>query len=276
MCRLYGIRASHPTRVHCELLAVQNSLFGQSQKDSRGFTNPHGWGIGAFRDGKTICRRQADPAHESAAYRQKALSTNAVAVVAHVRRATVGEPRLENTHPFCFENSFLAHNGHVDHFEEVGQKIRDHLPPARREAIEGTTDSEHFFQLVLNEYVDREADSMAAALQVATCRLRRWVRQSPGDGEGGLGLNTLWVYDGKLAGTRLDRTLFMRTRDRACECDVCGRCHAEPGDESYRFVEFASEKLTADEDWERVPDESIFWVDKSHRVQFEPMEDPQI
>lgn len=275
MCRLYGICATHPTKIHCELLHVQNSLFGQSRMDSRGYANPHGWGIGVYRDGHTTRRRQADPAHESEKFRATSLDTHAETALAHVRRATVGEPRLENTHPFLHGNSFLAHNGHVDHFEIVGKKIRDYLPRHRRDAIEGTTDSEHFFQLVLHEYVDVGADSMKAALQRASRRLRQWVREAPGEGEGGLGLNILWVFDGKLVGSRLDRTLWVRTRESDEDCNICGGRHADPGDEPYRFIEFASERLTTDDTWEPVPEESVFWIDDDFEVQFEPMARPQ-
>lgn len=274
MCRLYGIRATHPTKIHCELLHVQNSLFGQAREDSRGFANPHGWGIATYKNGHTDCRRQADPAHESEKYRRTSMDTYAETAVAHVRRATVGEPRLKNTHPFCFDDSFLAHNGHVDHFEVVGEQIRDHLPDHRRDAIEGTTDSEHFFQLVLNEYLEQGADSMHQALQRAATRLRRWVRASPGEGEGGLGLNTLWVHDGQLAGTRLDRTLWMRTTTSVDRCEICGQQHAEPGEEQYRFIEFASERLSDRRGWEPVPEESVFWIDDDFRVQIEPMKRP--
>ncbi len=227
------------------------------------------------RDGTTRCRRQEDPAHKSEKFRETSMDTYAQAVVAHIRRATVGEPRIENTHPFCVENSFLAHNGHVDHFEIVGEQIREFLPPERRDAIAGTTDSEHFFQLALHEYVDAGADTMGDALQRATQRLRRWVLESPGEGEGGLGLNTLWVYDGKFAGTCLERTLWTRTRSGVDRCHFCDEYHAEPGDERYQFIEFASERLTLEDNWRRVPDRSVFWVDDNHEVQFEPMWDPQ-
>ena len=271
MCRLYGIRSTHYTKIHCELLSVQNSLIGQAEEDSRGYPNPHGWGIGMYRDGKTICRRQEDPAHKSEKYRETSMDTHAETAIAHIRRATVGEPRLENTHPFCTDNSFLAHNGHVDHFEVVGEDIREFLPEQRCDAIEGSTDSEHFFQLVLHEYEDRGADTMHQALQRATKRLRQWVRAAPGEGEGGLGLNILWVYDGQLAGSRLDRTLWMRCRDTDPICPICDQHHADVGDEPYRFIEFASERLTMDDNWEPVPDYSVFWIDDEYEVQFEPM-----
>ena len=260
MCRLYAMIATHPTKVHCELLHVQNSLIEQASEDEKGFSNPHGWGLCLVSDGAMRCKRQADPAHESEKYRSASLRAYAEVVLAHLRRATVGEPRIENTHPFQWNRSVLAHNGHVDHFEIVKEWLLDELPDDRREAIRGSTDSEHFHQLVLTEYIDRGAPSMHQALQRAALRLRSWVRDAAGEREGGLGLNILWAHEESLAGSRLDRTLWYRKRDCTFRCDTCGEAHAEPGDEEYHSVEFASERLTAT-GWERVPEESAFWVD---------------
>lgn len=274
MCRLYGLHATHPTKIHCELLHVQNSFIRQAVQDANGYSNPHGWGIGVVEGGVVSFKRQVDPAHSSSKYRSAALRTYAQTVIAHLRRATVGEPSLENTHPFRWRDSFLAHNGHIDHFEEVKPRILDALPPERRQAIRGSTDSEHFLHLVLTAYLEDGAGSMQQALQQAVVRLRRWVNEASGEGEGGLGLNTLWVHQGKLAGTRLDRTLWVRSRDRAMECDVCGERHANPGGEPYRSVEFASERLTA-RGWEPIPDESVFWVDEDYEVHVEAMVNPK-
>lgn len=271
MCRLYGLQATHPTKVHCELLHVQNAFIQQAVEDATGFANPHGWGICMVSDEEVTCRRQVDPAHSSEEYREAAFQMQGEAVVAHLRRATVGEPRLENTHPFRWEDSFLAHNGHIDHFEEVQPLLVDALPDERRQAIGGETDSEHFFQLLIHEYLDRGAASMADALHRASARLRRWIREVSPTGGGGLGLNTLWVFDGKLAGTRLDRTLWVRRRDSTYECERCGDDHADPGDGPYRAIEFASEKLTA-RGWEPIPDESVFWVDENCELHVERMQ----
>ena len=273
MCRLYGMQATHPTQIHCELLHVQNSLFHQAREDEQGFENPHGWGIGVVEDGKVRCKRQSDPAHESEKYRSASFRAYAKTAVAHVRRATVGKPRIENTHPFRTTNSFLAHNGHVDSFDKVGPKIREYLPKRRRKSIRGSTDSEHFFKLVLTEYEDHSAPSMKEALQRATALLRGWIRETDSKGEGGLGLNILWVHDGKLAGTKLDRPLWYRQRTASTECENCGDFHANAGDDSYRSIELASEKLTIN-GWTRVPDASVFWIDDDLSIHFEPLAEP--
>ncbi len=272
MCRLYGLQATHPTRVYCELLHVQNAMIAQAQRDKRGDANPHGWGVGAFKNGETWRRRQPDPAHHSEEYRTTALDTSALGLIAHLRRATVGEPCLQNTHPFFDGTSLFAHNGHIDHFEEVQPRLLAYLPAHRREAIEGTTDTEHIFQLVLHEYEDHHAPTMIQALDDAIGHIRRWVADSEAEDEGGLGLNLLWLRDGRLAGTRFDRTLWVRTRTGADLCEFCGTHHHDPDDVDFRSVEVASERLTT-RGWEPVPDESLFWVDDDFQFHTQPLRD---
>ncbi|MFB6351555.1 MAG: class II glutamine amidotransferase [Bradymonadaceae bacterium] len=204
MCRLYGMIATHPTRAECELIDAQNSLIEQAVEDRRGLENPHGWGIGVVRDGGTECARQVEPANSSDDFRQRAIQTEADTLIAHVRRATVGEPLYENTHPFRNGGSFLAHNGHVGRFDDVRPKLLEALPESDRDRIGGTTDSEHFFQLALSHY--RETDSRTEALRRAAVQLRDWTRAIGGETE--LYLNTLWGDDGLLVGTKLERSLW--------------------------------------------------------------------
>ena len=264
MCRLYGLRASHPTTVACELLDAQNALIRQADRDGRGLENPHGWGIGwVEEDGTARCERQAGPADESAEFRGHALSVRSRVVIAHVRRATVGGTRLANTHPFRDGDTFLAHNGHVGHFDLLGPMLRAALPPARRAAIRGSTDSEQFFQLVRAE-MDGGADPVAA-LRAAADQV--WAWGAALDAPTPLFLNTLMVHEGELFGTRLDRTLWVLERDAAPVCARCGLAHANvaPG-EPYRAVIFASERLS-DEDWRRVPEASVFRVTHDLRLE---------
>lgn len=265
MCRLYGMRASHPTRAACELVDAQNSLIEQAVEDGRGLDNPHGWGIGLVRDGETTCSRQVEPADRSEEFRRNALHSEAETLVAHVRRATVGDPVYENTHPFRHEGSFLAHNGHVGRFDEVKEKLLAELPDEHREAISGSTDSEHVFQLARS--YERDADSRLDALRRAVGRMREWTESFEEETE--LFLNTLWGEGDLLAGTKLERSLWYLERDEPIDCDICGEPHAEP-DGNYRSVVFASEQIT-DEDWKKVPEESLFRVGPDLSVDFEPL-----
>ena len=62
----------------------------------------------------------------------------------HVRRATMGELSLENTHPFCLGNYTLGHNGTIVRYPRL-------LEPGMRRA-EGDTDSEHLFNLLMHDF----------------------------------------------------------------------------------------------------------------------------
>ncbi|MFB6264836.1 MAG: class II glutamine amidotransferase [Bradymonadaceae bacterium] len=267
MCRLYGMRATHPTRPACELIDAQNSLIQQAVEDGRGLENPHGWGIGWVHDGATECARQVEPADESAEYRRNVLDTAAETVVAHVRRATVGDPCYENTHPFRDGEQFLAHNGHVGKFDAVRPKILEALPAGVADRIQGTTDSEHVFQLVRS--YREEGDDMIDALRRAVDRLQRWTLDAGGEPE--LALNTLWVDRGELAGTKVERSLWYLVRDEPITCSICDAPHAHPpGDDEYRSVVVASEKIT-DEDWVRMPEGSVFEVDDDLSIRLQPV-----
>lgn len=256
MCRLYGLRSTHPTRVGCELIDAQNSLIQQSRKDERGLANPHGWGIGFSRDGELTCKRQATPASESEDFRRTATEISAPALVAHVRRATVGNPKLVNTHPFHDEHALLAHNGHIDHFDEVRERMLEETTDERRAAIQGETDSEHFFHFLQSLRSRHPNATRRHVLRDAIRRVRGWARDI--DPEAEVSLNVLWIEENDLAGARYGRTLWYIERHQPHICEICGKPHADPDpDDPYHVVEFASERLTS-EGWTEVPEGITF------------------
>ncbi|MFW6193354.1 MAG: class II glutamine amidotransferase, partial [Gemmatimonadota bacterium] len=249
MCRLFGFRSTHPTRVECGLIEAQNSLVRQSREDARGLDNPDGWGLGLVRDGELSCERQVEPAHGSAGFRRNAADARATTVLAHVRRATVGEPRLANTHPFRRDGSLLAHNGHLPGFDALRPRLREATAPDLRDAVVGDTDSEHVFHLLLSRL--RETDGAGSGTDVPDPARMRAVladtlRELEGlcdlvdpDGEGvergpdghrldRLAMNLLWTVGPELAGSRLGRSLWYVERDGAHRCGVCGELHPDP------------------------------------------------
>ena len=295
MCRLYGFRATHPTRVQCELIEAQNSLMRQSRRDGRGLGNMDGWGLGTVRDGTLRCEREVGPAYESEEYRRDAARIDATTVLAHVRRATVGDLREENTHPFRREGSLLAHNGHVPAFDRVRPRILERMTPELERGIRGTTDSEHVFHLLLSglrERVDPPEDEpvanagpgsevMAEVLHETIGELREWCDATVPETDGiprgpeghrldRLALNLLWTVGDELVGSRFGRSLWYVERDGAHQCEVCGERHPDPEPEGYRSVTLASERIT-DEDWREVPESSVFRVDEEMRLQVESL-----
>lgn len=270
MCRLYGLRASHPRPVSCELLDAQNALVRQSRRDARGLSNPDGWGIGFHREGESRCLRQVGPAFDSREFRERATGVRATTILAHVRRATVGGRALENTHPFRVGDSMLVHNGHVGAFDGLRTWLLDEMEPARLDAIRGTTDSEHLFALLLSR-ADREPGrDRAAVLAGAILDLRRRVEEVAGP-EAELALNLLWTTADELVGSRVGRTLHYVERTRPYLCERHGRVHdPPPAEEPYRAVAVASEPITAEE-WTPLPEGSVFRVARDLELCIEPV-----
>lgn len=302
MCRLFGFRGSHPTKVDCGLIDAQNSLLRQSEDDARGFANPDGWGIGLVRDGEAECEREVGPAFGSDEYRRDAADAEAVTVLAHVRRATVGSPAPENTHPFRRGASMLAHNGHIAGFGQIRERMLAEMTASQRQSLRGDTDSEHFLHLLLSRWDEagasgEDADRPARMRRVLKRTAREVVEwaEAPaaegvpssagavaaGAGTGGAGavpgrgsdrtaLNVLWTVEEDLVGTRLGRTLWYVERDEPHVCSVCGRPHPGDAPEDYRAVVLASEPIT-EEEWEPVPEGSAFAVGPDFRLRTEPL-----
>lgn len=280
MCRLYALQATHPTRAACELLDAQNALLNQSQTDTRGLSNPHGWGLASLMNGSAHCLRQVRPADESDTYREQVLHSEGTTLLAHIRRATVGKPSHDNTHPFRRGSAFLIHNGHVPAFEHVRPKLLDRLSDDHRRTIRGTTDSEHIFALLLqlrDEHPERPLqDITREAIQLiqswceeARPTVHTGVSHVPFDDldtvddrviDRTLALNLLWTDGTWLGGSRLNRSLWSLRRTSSYVCPVCGDDHTDaPEESSYRATVLASERITG-EKWTQVPNGSVFHV----------------
>src|SRR5437870_6430819 len=80
-------------------------------------------------------------------------------LVAHVRGVTYSDEAVvadTNLHPFHFAGTrvVLAHNGHLRQFPRMRYALVEHVDPALAERIEGTTDSEWIYALILSQLDD--------------------------------------------------------------------------------------------------------------------------
>ena len=100
-------------------------------------------------------------------------------MIAHVRGVTNSGHEMvaeTNLHPFRFRDArvVLAHNGHLRQFASMRYDLVRHIRPDLAQSIQGTTDSEWIYALVLSQLDDpyglpdtRElADAAAAALRI--------------------------------------------------------------------------------------------------------------
>ncbi|KAK7253501.1 glutamine-fructose-6-phosphate transaminase [Aureococcus anophagefferens] len=69
---------------------------------------------------------------------------------AHVRAATPGSVvSEENTHPFRYGRLLFQHNGHIEGFARVKRRLIEKLPDGLLAWVDGSTDSEYCFALLL-------------------------------------------------------------------------------------------------------------------------------
>jgi predicted glutamine amidotransferase len=79
--------------------------------------------------------------------------TRSECILAHIRAATQGfETTVTNCHPFKIGRFVFMHNGDIGGFSKIKRPLNRMLSDERFDLIRGTTDSEHFLALLLDEY----------------------------------------------------------------------------------------------------------------------------
>jgi glutamine amidotransferase len=107
---------------------------------------------------------------------------SASCVLAHVRGVAY-HPRVaiseQNLHPFKFDGVPLAmaHNGDLHRFSEIELALAEHVKPALRAQVRGTTDSEWVYALLLSQFDDPSANHDGPAICRAVERTLRIIRR---------------------------------------------------------------------------------------------------
>ena len=268
MCRLYGFRATDPTRVDCSLVRAQNALLVQSATDLRGVANGDGWGLAHWSDGSPSVQKRARAAHEDLLFNQSVATTRSKTFVAHVRAATVGDPSEDNTHPFVHGPWVFAHNGTITAFDDVAPL----LDPGPFGPPLGATDSEHAFRWLLNrmaefgldparpaEVVEPIVDLISAGVLDIVSASKRVGAQRPPK------LNFLMSDGEHLVASRWGNSLYWTERRGIRDCNVCGLLHCPEAAGDYQATVIASEPIT-DEPWTEVQEGSIVAIDEEARL----------
>lgn len=134
MCRLLGLMANQEVDLEFSLGRFKTYAAG----------NQHGWGIGWYEKGRTRIYKEAGLASDGPAYDQRSKEVRSKIIIAHVRRATEGEPARVNSHPFRYQSWLFAHNGSAPREALLGR-----LTETYKKDIEGQTDSEIYFRWIL-------------------------------------------------------------------------------------------------------------------------------
>lgn len=190
MCRLLGY-IGEPISLSHVLFDTDSSLVRQSYSPRMmaTFLNLAGFGMAVWdpdsvrAEEPLMYRVSTLPAFDRN-LRSLATKVAPTCLIAHVRGVTYGENEMvadTNLHPFRFRGAgvTLAHNGHLREFVRMRYGLIPHVRPELAEGIQGTTDSEWIYALILSHLEDPygrpEVDELAGAV-VAALRLVREVR----------------------------------------------------------------------------------------------------
>jgi glutamine amidotransferase len=191
MCRVVGYLGK-PLLLDSVLFATDSSLARQtySPRMMATFLNLAGFGMAAWDD-------RSERPDEPFLYKVTSLpvfdrnlkclaeKVTARCVIAHVRGVTYSEHEVltqTNLHPFRFPGVkvTMAHNGHLREFARMRYDLVGHVHPTFVKHIEGTTDSEWIYALLLSQldepFGEPGADEIAEAV-VNALRIIREIRE---------------------------------------------------------------------------------------------------
>jgi glutamine amidotransferase len=254
MCRLLGIVASEPTEFRLALREAPRSLAALSRE------HRDGWGLAVWDDNRAwrvdkgiACAHEDERFHELAGRRGELL-------VAHIRQRTVGCSSLENTHPFQSGRWVFAHNGTIKDIEF----LRARTSAARKDCIQGQTDSELLFAYLLTQ-LDEAGVSDSTPDAVTDGVVKSAVRDARSRGDFG-SCNFLLSDSNATYANRFGRSLFLLERGpadavRASRESSEGVVVQTPWSQRRHAVLVASERLT-DEPWQELTEGMLLRIDR--------------
>jgi glutamine amidotransferase len=152
MARLVGFIGNRPDlgarviELEGRALSVRRKPIAQSAP----VTEPPGWGVGFYQAGEILLKRRPIDDRAEINISDLTRDVRADTLIAHVRLATVGSPRTENTHPFRYRSWLFANTGTVESFSKLRGRLAEQLPQFLHRDVRGETDSELIFHLFLS------------------------------------------------------------------------------------------------------------------------------
>ncbi len=162
MARLFGLIGNRADLAGRVLASEKDALAVQSK------TGQLGWGIGFYQGGEVLMRRRPIDDHTTIDMAKAASDVRADLLIGHVRNATVGALRTENTHPFRYRQWLFAQTGTLPSFESIRDRLISSVPEFLRSSIRGETDAEILFYVFLSFLHDagRLNEALMAPTQV--------------------------------------------------------------------------------------------------------------
>lgn len=258
----FGFISNDPRLTGCALSPFQSVL---TLPDGA----PNGWGMGYYQAGQPLLRKQpkAPPGPLEIATTAANLRTNLI--LGHVRAATIGSQRTENTHPFRYRNWIFCHCGTLDRFDEVKEDMLRSVPDFIRRNIRGKTDSEHLFHLFLSFLNDTgQMDDPRIKTEVAARALSStfaYVDRLVTDQGGSPSDASCVISNGQILLAYRRGTMMKVSRHSTYTCPgPDGKPKAAPNLKAVVLVGGVDPKLPG---WEVVSDRSIVTIDGSLNIE---------
>ena len=236
MCQLLGMNCNTPTD-------VTFSFAGFAQRGGRTDHHADGWGIAFFEDRGV--RQFIDPTaacDSPVAELIRRYPIKSKLVISHIRKATVGEVKLQNCHPFVRElwgrYWVFAHNGDL---KDYAPRLHGQFRPV------GSTDSEQAFCWLMQELA--KAHASVPPVQELTATLRELVPQVARHGTFNMLLSNgeaLWAHGSTKLCYIVRQHPFASARLADEDLAVNFAEHTTPQD---RVAVVATTPLTRDEQW---------------------------
>ncbi len=161
MARLVGFIANRPD-LGSRALALEAKAFTVRVPEVRvaeggepGGGLPEGagsvsWGVGFYQGGEILLKRRPFDERRALGFAEVIKDIRAEVLIGHIRTATVGALRTENTHPFRYRQWLFAQTGTVPYFDRLRGRMIESLPQFLARDVRGETDAELVFYLFLS------------------------------------------------------------------------------------------------------------------------------
>jgi predicted glutamine amidotransferase len=144
MARLFGLIGNRADLAGRVLASERDALTVQARGGQLG------WGIGFYQGGEVLMRRRPIDDHPAIDVAKMASDVRADVLLGHVRNATVGSLRTENTHPFRYRQWLFAMTGTLSSFDSIRERLVASVPEFLRPSVRGETDAELLFYVFLS------------------------------------------------------------------------------------------------------------------------------
>lgn len=162
MARLFGLIGNRAD-LACRVLAAEAEALRVKSEGGQ-----LGWGVGFYQGGEVLMRRRPIDDRSVIDVAKIAGDVRTDLLVGHVRSATVGSLRTENTHPFRYRQWLFEMTGTLPAFDAIRERLSASVPEFLRSSIRGETDAEILFYVFLSFLHDagRLNDAIMAPAQV--------------------------------------------------------------------------------------------------------------